>query len=106
MAREYVFYVYILASRSRTLYIGMTNGIVRRQRQHAMKQPGSFTSRYNVYRLVYYERHQYVLNAIAREKELKTWSRQRKVELIEQDNPAWEDLSEAFYKNYKGERIT
>ena len=88
-----LYYVYILASRSRTLYIGMTNDIVARIKQHRRLLPGSFTARYNITRLVYFERSAYVLNAIARETELKDWSRSRKIELIERENPTWEDLS-------------
>ncbi|WP_263411001.1 GIY-YIG nuclease family protein [Terriglobus tenax] len=105
MSREYVFYVYILASRSRTLYVGMTNNVVRRHTEHAGGRKGSFTARYKIDRLVYYERHQYVRNAIAREKELKDWSREKKVELIEKVNPTWEDLSTAFSRNYRGEPL-
>jgi putative endonuclease len=67
--REYNFY--ILANRSRTLYIGVTNNLEARILQHRHALPGSFTSRYNINRLVYFERWQYVNNAIAREKELK-----------------------------------
>ena len=91
--REYHFYVYILASRSRTLYIGFTNNIFSRVAQHRKKRSGSFTAQYNIDRLVYYEHFQYVNNAIAREKELKLWLRERKIELIETTNPTWEDLA-------------
>lgn len=91
--REYHFYVYILASRSRTLYIGFTNNIRLRIRQHREKGPGSHTAKYNIGRLVYYEHFTYVLNAIAREKELKGWNRTKKVAMVEQENPTWEDLA-------------
>ncbi len=91
--REYHFYVYILASRSRTLYIGFTNNIFVRVAQHRKKWIGSFTTQYNIDRLVYYEHFQYVNNAIAREKELKNWLRERKIELIESSNPTWQDLA-------------
>jgi putative endonuclease len=91
--REYIFYVYILASRSLDLYIGMTNNIRVRVAQHRRKIPGAYTARYNIDRLVYYERFTYVSNAIAREKELKDWNRAKKVTLIEQENPTWEDLA-------------
>jgi putative endonuclease len=94
--REYQFYVYILASRSRTLYIGMTNDIVARVTQHREHRPGTHTARYQIDRLVYFERFQYVNNAIAREKELKDWNRARKIVLIERENPTWEDLSEKW----------
>ncbi len=90
---DYLFHVYIVASRSRQLYIGITNDLALRMQQHREARPGTYTARYNINRLVYSEQFQYVLNAIAREKELKDWSRDRKVELIELSNPTWEDLS-------------
>ena len=90
--REYDFWVYILASRSRTLYIGMTNGLMHRTETHRSFVPGSFTARYGIFRLVYFEHHQYVLNAIAREKQLKKWTRAQKIALIEELNPTWQDL--------------
>ncbi|MEO6807213.1 MAG: GIY-YIG nuclease family protein [Edaphobacter sp.] len=91
--REYHFYVYILASRSRSLYVGFTNDIRLRIKQHREKRQGTHTAKYNIGRLVYYEHFTYVLNAIAREKELKDWNRAKKVVLIEQGNPTWEDLA-------------
>ncbi len=94
--REYIFYVYILSDRSRRLYIGMTNDIVLRVAQHREHRPGAYTARYNIDRLVYFERFQYVNNAIAREKELKDWNRAKKIALIEHENPTWEDLSEKW----------
>jgi len=90
---EYNFYVYILPSRSRQTYIGVTNSLRTRVIKHREKVPGSYTARYNITRLVYFERFQYVNNAIARETELKDWNRARKVELIESMNPTWEDLA-------------
>ncbi len=77
--REYIFYVYILASRSRDLYVGLTNNIIARVSQHRELPPNTYTARYNITRLVHYERFAYVRNAIAREKELKDWNRQRKI---------------------------
>jgi putative endonuclease len=91
--REYHFYVYILASRSRSLYIGFTNDIRLRVKQHREKRPGTHTAKYNIGRLVYYEHFTYVLNAINREKELKDWDRAKKIALIEQENPTWDDLA-------------
>jgi putative endonuclease len=91
--REFEFFVYILASRSRTLYIGVTSDLRVRILQHREHKPESFTSRYNVHRLVYFERHSYIVNAIAREKELKDWNRATKIALIESVNPSWEDLA-------------
>jgi putative endonuclease len=91
--RDYLFYVYILANRSRNLYIGLTNNLPKRVAQHREHRPATYTARYKIDRLVYYEQFGYVLNAIARETELKDWNRARKIALIEQTNPTWEDLS-------------
>jgi putative endonuclease len=90
--RDYNFWVYILSNRSHVLYIGMTNGLSFRVMQHRQLTPGSFTARYKITRLVYFERYQYVNNAIAREKELKHWTRAQKIALIESANPTWEEL--------------
>jgi putative endonuclease len=100
--REYHFYVYILASRSRDLYIGVTNSIFVRIPQHREHRPGTYTARYNIDRLVYYEHFTYVLNAIAREKELKDWNRQKKLALIDQSNPTWEDLAANWQPRHLG----
>jgi putative endonuclease len=89
---EYQFWVYILSSRSRTLYIGMTNSLRKRIMEHRKQTPGTFTARYPITRLVYCEQFQYVNNAIAREKELKKWTRAQKIALIEAANPTWEEL--------------
>jgi putative endonuclease len=85
------YYVYILASRSRVLYTGMTNDLAHRLRQHRNKEIPGFTRRYNVTRLVYYETYDRPADAIAREKEIKGWRRAKKVSLIESDNPTWTD---------------
>ena len=90
--REYHFWVYILSSRSRNLYVGMTNDLILRVSQHLDRPWGSYTARYNINRLVYFEYTPYVLNAIRRETELKRWTRQQKIDLIEKKNPTWEDL--------------
>ena len=94
--REYHFYVYILSSRSRDLYIGMTNNLRLRISQHREMRPGTYTAQYNIHRLVYFERFQYVRSAIAREKELKDWTREKKMVLIEKVNPTWEDLAASW----------
>jgi methylglutaconyl-CoA hydratase len=91
------FYVYILASKSRVLYIGVTNNIHRRVWEHRHNEYPGFTSKYKVHRLVYFETFKYIGNAIAREKAIKGWLRQRKIALIEAQNPTWEDLSEGWY---------
>jgi len=91
--REYHFYVYILASRSRDLYVGVTNNIFMRVGQHREPNATSYTGRYKIDRLVYYEHFKYVSNAIAYEKELKDMSRVKKIALIEEQNPTWDDLA-------------
>jgi putative endonuclease len=90
--REYQFWVYILSNRSHTLYIGVTNNLRKRIHQHRKQSPNSFTTRYKITRLVYFESFQYSNNAIAREKELKHWTRAQKIALIESMNPTWEEL--------------
>ena len=92
--REYHFYVYMLGSRSRNLYIGMTNNLRVRVGEHREQRHGTHTARYNIHRLVYFERFQYVRSAIAREREMKTWTRAKKVALIGKVNPTWEDLAQ------------
>jgi putative endonuclease len=94
--REYHFYVYIMASRSRTLYIGFTSKIQKRVRQHKDGTYDGFSKTYNCHRLVYLEHFTSVDFAIAREKQLKRWSRSKKLTLIQRDNPAWADLSEEW----------
>ena len=91
--KEWRFYVYILASKSRRLYTGMTNWLFRRVMEHKSGEVEGFTKRYKINRLVYYEEFKYVNNCIAREKEIKGWSREKKVALIESINPGWEDLA-------------
>jgi putative endonuclease len=91
--RDKRYYVYIMASKSQTLYVGVSGFLMARVLQHKSGECEGFTQRYNVYRLVYYEVFQYVNNAIARETEIKNWRREEKVALIEADNPTWEDLS-------------
>ena len=86
------YYVYILASKSRTLYVGMTAFLMARVLQHRAGEGGKFSSRYRVYRLVYYETFQHVENAIKRETEIKKWRREKKIALINKQNPTWEDL--------------
>lgn len=86
--------VYILTNASRSsLYIGITNHLLRRKFEHDHKLNSSFTSRYNVDRLVYCETFGEVEDAIAREKQLKGWRRSKKVALIQSRNPKWDDLS-------------
>lgn len=87
------YYVYILASRCNgTLYIGVTNNLERRIYEHQQGLVEGFTKRYRVHHLVYYEATSDVEAALRREKQLKTWNRKWKLELIEKTNPAWKDL--------------
>ena len=87
------FHVYILASASRVLYIGVTNDLLRRIQEHKeMRVPG-FTARYRITELVYFEAFGDIRVAIAREKQIKGWLRARKIALIEFFNPHWRDLS-------------
>ena len=92
MPREHHYYVYILSNKSRTLYVGVTNNLLSRVEQHRNGELEGFTKRYNIHRLVYFERFKYIGNAITREKELKGWLREKKIALIEAENPTWEDL--------------
>ena len=87
------YYVYILASRKNgTLYIGVTNNLLKRVYEHKNNLIGGFTQKYSVHNLVYYEEHNNIGKAITREKQIKKWKRQWKIELIEKFNPPWKDL--------------
>ena len=96
MPRENLYTVYILASRSRTLYIGVTNNLDERIAEHRHDKLGAFTTRYRIHRLVHVEQFRYITNAIAREKVLKGWMRYKKLALIQASNPTWEDLLPPF----------
>ncbi len=95
MIRTYC--VYILASRSRVLYTGVTNDVARRAREHKQGLIPGFTQKYRVTRLVYFEQFGDIRDAIAREKQIKGWVRARKIELIEARNPTWADLAEHWF---------
>jgi len=87
------YWVYILTNKPNgTLYIGVTGGIDDRMERHIASEGSKFTSKYNLKILVYYEEFQYIQEAIAREKQLKNWHRQWKINLIEMENPNWTDL--------------
>lgn len=93
-------YVYILASQRRgTLYTGVTSDLVRRVGEHKNDEIDGFTKRYGVHRLVYYEIHDDIRDAILREKRIKKWNRQWKLELIETSNPGWRDLYDELEEN-------
>jgi putative endonuclease len=94
--RDHEYFVYIISSRSRSIYIGVTNALLIRMRQHREGKVNGFTKKYKIHRLVYYERFQYINNAIAREKYLKHATREEKITLIEATNPTWEDLAAEY----------
>ena len=99
MGRDHNYYVYILASENRTLYIGVTNNLIRRVEEHKDSLVDGFTKQYKINKLVYYEWHTDINYAIQREKQLKNWHRKWKVDLVEKDNRLWNDL----YKTLIGE---
>jgi putative endonuclease len=90
---SHTYYVYILASKSRRLYIGMTSDLTRRMCEHKNKVVDGFTRQYNIDQLAYFEDTTDVRSAIEREKQLKGWRREKKTALIETINAAWQDLS-------------
>jgi putative endonuclease len=94
--QERSYYVYIVASRTRALYIGVTSKIEQRISQHKNKTFEGFTADYNCNRLIYYDSHDNPGQAIAREKQLKGWSRAKKLALIQKMNPTWIDFSEEW----------
>ena len=88
-----MFYVYLLSSRKHgTVYLGVTNDLVRRVYEHKNKVVPGFTTRYGVARLVWFECYDDPAHAIAREKDIKKWKRDWKIRLIEEENPDWDDL--------------
>jgi putative endonuclease len=90
------YYVYVMASESRTLYVGVTNNLERRVLAHKRKLIPGFTRKYNINRLVHFENFENVRIAIRREKQIKGWLRAKKVALIIAHNPSWKDLSESW----------
>ena len=95
MSKEY--YVYIMTNKSRTLYTGVTNNLMRRVYEHKNKLIPGFTSKYNIKILVYYETTSSVHVALAREKQIKGWVRAKKIALVESLNPQWKDLSKEWF---------
>jgi putative endonuclease len=93
MERERCYYVYMMASKSRVIYIGVTGFLMARVLRHKAGDGGAFTRKYRVHRLVYYHCFRNVGDAIARETEIKKWRREKKVALIHADNPTWKDLA-------------
>lgn len=94
---ERVYFTYIVASRSHTLYIGVTGNLSKRVFDHKQKTHKGFSATYNCDRLVWFERFSNPKSAITREKQLKGWVRAKKIALIEKANPTWNDLSEGWY---------
>ena len=91
---ETLFYVYILTNKNHTvLYVGVTSNLKNRLKQHHNGSKSSFTKRYNVDKLVYFESTRYINNAIKREKQIKKWNREWKINLINDINPDWKDIS-------------
>jgi len=98
--KDHCYTVYIIASKSRVIYIGMTNDLSRRVFEHKNGLVEGFTKQYRCHRLVYYESFDDVTKAIDREKQLKRWSRRKKVWLIVRRNPTWEDLSADWFTRH------
>jgi putative endonuclease len=96
-----LYYLYILASASRVLYTGMTNNLRRRLFEHRQKRIAGFTQKYNVTQLMHFEVFGDVRRAIAREKQVKAWTRAKRIALIESTNPHWKDLSADWFPDEK-----
>ncbi|MGB9032778.1 MAG: GIY-YIG nuclease family protein [Acidobacteriaceae bacterium] len=96
--RDRRYFVYVMASRSRVLYTGITNNMARRNTEHKGRASDSFTAKHRCTRLVWYETFHSPTAAIAREKQLKGWTRAKKIALIEVNNLGWADLSEEWGK--------
>jgi putative endonuclease len=95
------YYIYIMASTSGTLYIGVTNNILRRVCEHQEELMEGFTKKYHCKKLVYLESFFDITTAIAREKQLKNWNRNKKINLIKKINPTWKDLSSSLINMVK-----
>jgi len=94
MPREHRYFVYLRTNRNnKVMYVGMTNDLLRRVHEHRTKAVKGFTEKYNVYKLVYFEETSDVHAAIAREKEIKKWRREKKNALVNTTNPVWHDLA-------------
>src|SRR5262249_4921297 len=95
------YFVYILSSQRRVLYVGVTSNLEERVFQHKMHIFEGFTAQYNVTSLVYFEQYSTPQRAITREKEIKGWRREKKISLIESVNPKWKDLSYGWYQKHR-----
>jgi len=101
MREPKTYFVYIVTNRSKTLYTGVTDSLMRRVREHKLGIGSKFTSKYKLDRLVYFERFQDVHNAIEREKQIKGWLRIKKIALIVSVNPTWSDLSLEWHERHE-----
>ena len=95
------YFVYIMSNRSKTLYTGVTNTLIRRVREHKAGTGSGFAAKYKLDRLVYFERFEDIRNAIERERVIKGWLRIKKIALIVSVNPAWRDLSLEWYERHQ-----
>ncbi len=101
MKKEYKFFVYILSNYNRTVYYtGVTNNLIRRLIEHQHGLGSEFTRKYNLNDLLYYEEYKYSIEAINREKEIKGWKRDKKLDLIKKVNSGLIDLSKQLFKDY------
>jgi putative endonuclease len=99
MPREHRYYVYLLTNKNdKVMYVGVTNNLERRVHEHKTKMVPGFTEKYNVNKLVYFEETRDVLVAVAREKEIKKWRREKKNNLVVAINPEWKDLSDGWFE--------
>ena len=101
MRASKTYFVYIMTNRSKTLYAGVTNNLIRRVREHKMGIGSCFAAKYKLDRLVYFERFEDIHNAIEREKRIKGWLRIKKIALIVSVNPAWTDLSQEWDEHHQ-----
>jgi putative endonuclease len=97
---EKTYWVYILSSRSRVLYVGVTSRLLERIKEHRESENSSFTKKYRIHRLVYFETYRNVKAAIATEKQIKSFTRAKKIALIESRNPNWTDLATEYFPQY------
>jgi len=100
------YFIYIMTNRSKTLYTGVTNNLVRRVREHKIGTGSCFASKYKLDRLAYFERFEDIHNAIEREKQIKGWLRIKKIALIVSVNPAWRDLSQEWHERHQFQPTT
>ena len=97
MPKDAIYAVYIMSSRSRNIYTGVTGNLKKRVLEHKCKVHSGYTAAYNCTRLVWFANFEYIDNAIAMENKIKSWTRTKKINLIESKNRTWADLSETWY---------